>query len=108
MKRILPVINLLGFFLTVGAQTNSFPSNLKSGKITYGFVPSIHQTWGYQILVNQKPFIKQLSIPAIQGKQGFKDTTAAGKVARLMIRKIKNGEMPPTITIPELKKLKAI
>ncbi len=108
MKRILPVVILLGFFLSVGAQTNSFPSNLKSGNITYGLVPSINQTWGYQILVNQKPFIKQLSIPAIQGNQGFRDTTAAGKVARLMILKIKNGEMPPTITIPEMKKIKAI
>jgi len=88
--------------------TKSFPADLKNGKITYGFVPSIHQTWGFQILVNQKPIIKQLSIPAVQGNLGFKDTTAAGKVARLMILKMKKGEMPPTVTIQELKKINAI
>lgn len=108
MKRILAVFILLGFFLSVGAQTNPFPSNMKSGNVTYSLVPSINQTWGFQILVNQKPIIKQLSIPALQGNQGFKDTIAAGKVARLMIQKIRQGEMPPTVTIPEMKKIKAL
>lgn len=110
----------ISFFLfcqTGNAQTNSasrqpvtqsFPADLAKGTMTYGFVPSINQTWGFQIQVNQKPFIKQLSIPAVQGNQGFKDTTAAGKVARLMIRKMKQGDMPPTITIQEMKKIKAI
>lgn len=110
-------ISFFIFCQTVNAQTNSLsrqpsnqsiPSGLSKGNITYGFLPSLHQTWGFQILVNQKPLIKQLSIPAVPGNLGIRDTTAAGKVARLMIRKMKQGEMPPTVTIPEMKKIKAI
>jgi hypothetical protein len=52
--------------------------------------------------------IHQLSIPAMPGNDGFKTKADATKVAQLVIDKIKKGEMPPTVSIEELKKLNVI
>jgi len=52
--------------------------------------------------------IHQTSVPALPGNEGFKTREAATKVALLVIEKIKKGEMPPTISIDEMKKLKVI
>ena len=53
-------------------------------------------------------YIHQPNIPAIVGEQGFADTLSAAKTAKLVIKKIKKGEMPPTINISDLKKINAI
>lgn len=50
--------------------------------------------------------IHQPAIPGIPGNEGFKTKEAAQKVADLVVNKIKKGEMPPSVTIEELKKLK--
>ena len=42
------------------------------------------------------------------GNEGFKTKADAEKVAQLVIDKIRKGEMPPTVTIKEMKKLKVI
>ena len=52
--------------------------------------------------------IHQNIIPAMPGNEGFKTKADASKVAQLVIGKIKKGEMPPTVTIEEMKKLKVI
>ena len=52
--------------------------------------------------------IHQTSAPALPGNKGFKTKADATKVALLVIEKIKKGEMPPTISIDEMKKLGVI
>jgi hypothetical protein len=76
--------------------------------ITYKLIPGIKGTWGYDILVDNRMKIHQPSIPGLPGLEGFKTKEKAEKVAKLVTKKMKNGEMPPTITTEELKKLKAI
>jgi len=49
--------------------------------------------------------IHQASIPGIPGNDGFKAKSDAKKVALLVIEKLKKGEMPPTVTLDEMKKL---
>jgi hypothetical protein len=44
----------------------------------------------------------------LPGNEGFKTKEAAAKVAELVISKMKKGEMPPSITIEELKAINAI
>lgn len=44
----------------------------------------------------------------MRGNVNFKTKADAEKVAKLVIDKIKKGEMPPTVTIEELQKLKVI
>jgi len=52
--------------------------------------------------------IHQSSAPGLPGNEGFKTKADAEKVAKLVISKIKKGEMPPTVSIEEMKKLKVI
>ena len=52
--------------------------------------------------------IHQPSIPGMPGNDGFKTKADAEKVAQLVIKKIKKGEMPPTVTVEEMKKMKVI
>ena len=91
-------------------QKADFPSGdaFKNSKITYQLIPGINNTWGYDILVNNKLTIHQPSVPSLPGNEGFKTKEGAEKVARLVIKKIKKGEMPPSIDEKELKKLKII
>ena len=52
--------------------------------------------------------IRQASVPAMPGNEGFKTKAGAKKVAQLVIKKIQKGEMLPTVEIEEMKKIKAI
>jgi hypothetical protein len=74
-------------------------------KYTYKIVPSMQNTWGYNIFKNKKLLIQQNTIPGIPGFMGFKNKIDAEKVAGLVIEKLKKGEMPPSVNENELKKL---
>ncbi len=57
--------------------------------------------WGYDILVNNELFIHQELIPAIQAQAGFQTKIQAEQAARLIINKMKRGQLP-TVTTFEL------
>lgn len=61
--------------------------------------------YGYQILKEEKVFINQPFIPAIQGEKAFKDETDAQKTALLVIKKIGKQTLP-RISIHELDSMK--
>jgi hypothetical protein len=61
--------------------------------------------WGYEIVAGGKVYIHQEFIPAIPGKHGFKTSGDALKVGKLVVSKISAKQMPPTITVNELKEL---
>jgi hypothetical protein len=84
------------------AQEKIANSNVK---VTYKIVNAIDNTFGYDILVDEKIFIHQPTIPAAVGNQGFTNKKDAQKVAELVTHKIKQGEMPPNVSIEEIKKL---
>src|SRR5206468_11232520 len=77
-------------------------------KLTYKIIDASKHTYGYDVFANGRLMIHQTSVPALPGNEGFKTREAATKVALLVIEKIKKGEMPPTISIDEMKKLKVI
>ncbi|MEP7142289.1 MAG: DUF4907 domain-containing protein [Ferruginibacter sp.] len=58
------------------------------------------------LYANGKLCLHQTTIPPVNGNRGFTDTAGAGSIARLAIKKIRQGELPPTIAVSELKKLK--
>jgi hypothetical protein len=62
-------------------------------------------TYGYDIYSDGRQYIHQNTIPGRGGNKGFSDTASAGRTARLVIKKIKEGESPPTVTEADLKKL---
>lgn len=77
----------------------------QANSYTYEAYKNPDQTFGYNILQNNKKLIHQPSIPGRQGMKGFKSESDARSVALLMITKLKRGIMPPTVTEDELKKL---
>ena len=77
-------------------------------EISYQLIPGINNTWGYDILVDKRISIHQTTPPGMPGNEGFKTKAGAESVAKLVISKMQKGEMPPSITVDEMKKLKAI
>lgn len=91
-------------------NTAAFPKAEAYGhtKLSYKIIDAANKTFGYDIYADDKLMIHQKSIPALPGNDGFKTKAGAEKVAQLVIEKIKKGEMPPTVTIEEMKELKVI
>lgn len=57
--------------------------------------------WGYEILSGQTVIIHQQEIPTLPAAKGFEEKRHAEAIAKLVIKKIKNGE-PPSIGIFDL------
>ena len=89
-------------------NTPPAPNKLSNAKLTFKVIDAPNKTFGYDIYAGQRKMIHQPSIPCLPGNEGFKTREVAAKVAKLAMNKIRNGETLPTITVEELKNLKAI
>lgn len=92
------------------AKQPSFPAGdaYAKAKISAKLIPSEAKTWGYDIYVENQRFIHQPSKPGLPGNRGFDTKEKAQKVADLIIKKMKKGEMPPSVSITEMKELNAL
>ena len=79
-----------------------------TAKISINIIPSVNKTFGYDILVEGKPLIHQPSIPAVPGNEGFKTRKKAKTVAEFVVKKIRKNEMPPTVTVEDMKKMNVL
>lgn len=77
----------------------------KDAEMTAVVIPSEENTFGYDIYVDDAILIHQPSRPGISGNLGFATEQDALKVAELVIQKLRNNEMPPTVTMQELEVL---
>ena len=80
-------------------------SPYRDAEITAEINPAEGNTFGYDIYVYGSVMVHQPSRPGLPGNAGFATEEAARKVADLVIRKIRNNELPPTVTIEELREL---
>jgi len=76
-----------------------------AAKIITKIIPSENKTFGYDILLSGKPLVHQPNIPGLPGNEGFITKEGAQKVADFVVKKIRNNEMPPTVTIEDLNKM---
>ena len=67
--------------------------------------PNSDGTYGYQVLLNGSPMVRQPNIPGVPGNAGFQDEAKAKKTAELVLLKIRKNIMPPAITTEELDSL---
>jgi hypothetical protein len=119
-KRIFFVFPTVLFMLVVfaGLPATSFSVEKIAGKdvkqqnnpytkaeINIKIIPSINKTFGYDIFINGQRVIHQPHIPAVPGNKGFVTKARAQKVAEFVVKKIRNNEMPPAVTIDDLKKM---
>lgn len=74
-------------------------------ELTIKIIPSINNTFGYDILLYGKPMIHQPNIPGLPGNNGFATKERAQRVAEFVVKKIRRNEMPPSVTIEELEKM---
>jgi len=75
-------------------------------RFNYVIIVAPHDTYGYDIYDDNHKLIHQPSIPGLPGNDGFKTKADALKVAQLVCDKLKNGEMPPSVSLKEMKQLK--
>lgn len=71
-------------------------------------IPAPGNTYGYRIYLDGRLYIDQPHRPALPGNQGFASEADARKVARLVMFKIRNGEIPPGVSVEELIRLKVV
>ena len=76
--------------------------------LSYKIIPSANNSFGYDIYKDGKMMVHQPSVPGLPGNNGFATREAAERVAGLVVQKIQKGEMPPTVSVAEMKKLKAL
>ncbi|MEO6330893.1 MAG: DUF4907 domain-containing protein [Ginsengibacter sp.] len=93
---------------TANSSTLQGSNQFANSKFTYKIIDAPNKTFGYDIYADDRMMIHQPSIPGVPGNEGFKSKADAVKVGQLVIGKIKKGEMPPTVTIEEMKKLKVV
>lgn len=102
--------SLSGKVLDTSNNTRQVHSNNQfvfyNSDFTYRIINAKDNTYGYEILIDGKVAIRQLSIPSKEGTHGFKTKTDAEKVAQLVLKKIRLGIMPPSIDKIDLHKLK--
>ena len=89
-------------------QAQQFSSISKDAKLSYKIIPSANHTSGYDIYNGAKLYVHQPTIPGMPGNTGFLKKESAEKVAKKVIGKIQKGEMPPSITIDEMKQIGVI
>jgi hypothetical protein len=108
MKKNLSCILLIFLAIRVFGQTDGkmqAPKDFAEMKIKSEVIVATKNTYGYNIYVDNKLLIHQQNIPGIATNEGFRIKNDALKVANLVIEKLKKGQMPPAISIDELKKL---
>jgi len=113
------IIFLGGRFISCKPETNSINSTTDNAVTNPGTNPDIGVAtpevkttiipvdggWGYNISINNEPYIHQIHIPAINGNHVFISEQEAQKVADLVAQKIQNNEMPPSVDVEELNAL---
>lgn len=58
--------------------------------------------WGYDILINGKLYIHQPIIPGVQGNRVFSSEEKAREAGELIVSKIRNNILPPSVSVEEL------
>ena len=90
---MIPVVFLNSCNNSSAAQDQKTAEMAKEGKVPVN--ASVFKTdkgWGYSIIVDNKLYIRQDIIPAVEGNQGFATNADATTVDELVLNKMKNKE----------------
>ena len=77
------------------------PNPNRTASITTRLISGVHHTYGYEVWADGHRLIAQPSIPGRPGIEGFRTAAEAQRVADLVVRKLRDNQMPPTITAAE-------
>jgi hypothetical protein len=112
---------LLVLFILAGLPGTSISADEAAGKglkqqknpyanaeLTIKIIPSANKTFGYDILLYGRPLVHQPNIPGLPGIEGFTTEERAQTVAEFVVKKIRNSEMPPTMTTEDLSNMNVL
>ena len=85
-----------------GKEATEQKNHYANAEITIRIISSTNNTFGYDIFVSGRPLVHQPNIPGLPGNEGFTTKERVQTVAGFVVKKIRNNEMPPTVTIEEL------
>lgn len=115
MKKTCLILSILVLFSCDNSESKrslntSNDRDVYSGKVqdpayTMEVIENAEFGWGYQLFKDGKLMIDQKHIPAIQGEKGFSSKEKAEITGNYILRKIKNGDFPPTVSVQELDSL---
>lgn len=104
-QRTIPItIIAIALTLTLCERKSLSDAGINEPLITSRIFESDLGGYGYDILVNDTVFIHQPNIPALSDNVGFPTEAKAKQIADLVITKIRNHELPPSVTREELVK----
>jgi hypothetical protein len=89
----------------LGKEVKDQKNPYAKAEITIKIIPAANKTFGYDILLSGKPLVHQPHIPGLPGNDGFTTKERAQTVAEFVVKKIKNNEMPPMVSIEDLNKM---
>jgi hypothetical protein len=72
---------------------------------SYKLLPVPGNTYGYDIYLHGRVLIHQTTIPGLPGNKGFRRKKDAEKVAGLVLQKIRQHLLPPSVSRVELDSL---
>lgn len=94
---------------TAGSVNTTSSENLyQNAALSYKIIDAAEGTFGYDIYIDGIFTIHQLTRPALESNRGFATKENAEKVAILVIEKIKDNQMPPSVTVEEMQKAGAL
>ena len=102
MIKSIQLLFFVALVLNIVACKESTSNNKDRLPVAVIAVP-VNKGWGYEIYVDNKIYIKQNYIPAVNGTHQFANKEQALATANLVLAKMKEGKKP-FITIDELKK----
>jgi hypothetical protein len=73
-----------------------------NAEIATRIIPSVNNTFGYDILLYGRPLVHQPTIPGLTGNESFATQERAQTVADFMVKKIRENKMPSTVTMEDL------
>ncbi len=88
------------------AKATHAAGTYKKNSFRYTITGNEQNGYGYDVFEGNRIFIRQPSVPGMPGNKGIATKNDAEKVAKLVIKKLSNNIMPPTISRHELDNLK--
>lgn len=93
MNMIAPIRNILLLVVVVLLGACTLSQSKQKSNIELELVNQ-NDSWGYQIYIDDKLYIKQDMVPAVQGNVAFKNKAEANMVGNLVADKLRAHELP--------------
>lgn len=102
----LPDLNQDSLKIVAAKQKKETAAMMAKAKLESMVIKADGGRFGYYVFVDGQLMVEQKIIPGMPSNKGFINEAEAKRTAELVIKKMKKGEMPPSVSTDELKKLK--